>query len=74
MKRIDRIAIAVDLVKLRNNHIPDEEIVKKCLEEFNLDVSEQDLRAVYASYLADNFEAESNLIKHYGNEIYHEMA
>ena len=73
MKRIDRIALAIDLVKIGNQHIPDEEVVKKVFEEFDIKCTEEDLRTVYASYYADNFEAESEIIKHYGNEIYHEI-
>jgi len=41
-------------------------MIHVCLEEFGVNVDKEDLNTLYASYLPDNFEAESKTMQYYG--------
>ena len=63
--RDQRIDLAVELIKLDIPDIETTDLVKKILEEFKVECTVKDINAIYASYLPDNFEAESKIIEHY---------
>ena len=63
--RDSRIEVAIDLIKLEQPDIKTTELVQEVLKEFGIECTEQDIHAIYASYLPDNFEAESKIIQYY---------
>lgn len=66
MRDLQKIEFAVNLALLDDPDLTDDEIIKSCLDEFGISLNKEDLNVLYASYLPDNFEAESKLMEYYG--------
>lgn len=66
MRNLQKIEFAVNLALLDDPDLTDDEIIKSCLDEFGISLNKEDLNVLYASYLPDNFEAESKLMEYYG--------
>ena len=71
--RDPKIELAMDLIKLEEPDIETAKLVQRILAEFGITCTETDINAVYSSYLPDNFEAESNMIKHYERNFMHQF-
>lgn len=66
MRDLQKVEFAVNLTLLDSPDLTDDEIIKSCLDEFGISLNKEDLNVLYASYLPDNFEAESKLMEYYG--------
>lgn len=63
---LEKIELMVHLLLVDEPGLTNEQIIINALEEFGEHITEEDLKVLYASYLPDNFEAESKLIEYYG--------
>jgi len=65
IKNPESLELAVHLIKVEEPDIETVHLIQRIFEEFNLTYTVEEINAMYASYLPDNFEAESEVIKHY---------
>lgn len=66
LRDLEKIELVTSLVLLDDPELSDDEIIKNVLKEFGIDITKEDLQTLYASYMPDNFEAESKIIEYYG--------
>lgn len=70
MKDLNKIELAIGLIRIGNGDISDEELVDKIKEEFKIDCTLEDIYIIYASNYTDNFEIQSKSLMFYGEYIY----
>ncbi|MFW5794655.1 MAG: hypothetical protein ACOCV1_04135 [Bacillota bacterium] len=71
MKNLEEIELLSSLVLLDDPSLSDDEIIKRVLKEFGVEMTKEDLQTLYASYLPDNFENESRIMEYYGTFSYY---
>lgn len=70
MRDLNKIELAIGLIRIGNLDISDEELVDKIKEEFQIDCTLEDIYVIYASNYTDNFEIQSKSLIFYGEYIY----
>lgn len=70
MKDLNKIELAIGLIRVGNVDVSDEELVDKIKEEFQIDCTLEDIYIIYASNYTDNFEIQSKSLLFYGEYIY----
>ena len=70
MKNLDKVSLAIDLIKMKNINISNEDLVLQINNEFNINCTLNDIDTVYASRYIDNFEIQSKSLEVYGEYIH----